>query len=811
MKTTQLFFLVAFFYLLGISNLAAFPKEPARLIGKISDQQGKPVPFANVALISTEGALVDGSVSDEDGSFVIESTKTARVKLVASSIGYKNFETEEFDLYPGLTKEFGNLTLQDELTGLDEVTVKASRPEIIIEPDKTVVNVEGSVMAEGANALDVIGRSPGIFVDAQGNINLNGRTGATVMINDRPTYMSAADLANFLRSMPADNIKSIEIINNPSARFDAEGAAGVINIQLKKNSIDGVFGNVLIGSLYNGQWAPNLGATVNLKQKKLSTNATFNYNEFAEFNDLEISRNFVLENGISNFTQDSRITSRYKTPSFVGSANYEINPNQNLGLNVQLSSTRDFTDNQSGTVITNPGNTENRFITSQNESSGQKGRVFANLHYDLKLDSLGTKLSYDLDFTQMGMESSSLLANNFLIGADPNLGNRDQVKTLNDMYYTILTSKVDVISPLKKGKVLEAGLKGSWVESDNDLNLSRAEGTGPFNRDPNSNRFIYSEKVMAAYLSLKGDLNTKFSYQAGLRGEYSDVTGNSVTLNQINRQEYFNLFPSVFLQHKVSDSYQIVYNANRRITRPNYRLLNPYIYYIDPLTTEQGNPNLRPQYSSNLEMNHVLKGIYQFALSYSITENAFMQVFKQDQENRTTTTLTDNFDQTKYANLRAIIPVEFNTWWNSSNLVQATYNRFKSQIGGDFLDIDQISYLLRSQQNFTLPKGFKLELVGMFLSPQIWSQGKIESLAWVDAGLSKSLMKDKLSLTINGTDLFRTQVVRARINFADIDTSFDQYRSNQGIKVTLRYNFAKGEAFRVRSSSGSTEERNRLD
>jgi hypothetical protein len=210
-------------------------------------------------------------------------------------------------------------------------------------------------------------------------------------------------------------------------------------------------------------------------------------------------------------------------------------------------------------------------------------------------------------------------------------------------------------------------------------------------------------------------------------------------------------------------------------------------------------------------MNHVLKGIYQFALSYSITENAFMQVFKQDQENRTTTTLTDNFDQTKYANLRAIIPVEFNTWWNSSNLVQATYNRFKSQIGGDFLDIDQISYLLRSQQNFTLPKGFKLELVGMFLSPQIWSQGKIESLAWVDAGLSKSLMKDKLSLTINGTDLFRTQVVRARINFADIDTSFDQYRSNQGIKVTLRYNFAKGEAFRVRSSSGSTEERNRLD
>ena len=139
------------------------------------------------------------------------------------------------------------------MTGLDEVTVKASRPEIIIEPDKTIVNVEGTVMAEGANALDVIGRSPGIYVDQDGNINLNGRSRATVMINDRPTYMSATDLANFLRSMPADNIKSIEVINNPSSRFDAEGSAGVINIQLKRNTVDGVFGNVQIGGQYNGQ------------------------------------------------------------------------------------------------------------------------------------------------------------------------------------------------------------------------------------------------------------------------------------------------------------------------------------------------------------------------------------------------------------------------------------------------------------------------------------------------------------------------------------------------------------------------------
>lgn len=811
MKTANLIFLTLLTYFLGFSTLAAAPKEVAKISGKIEDQSGQPVPYANVALIAPDGALIDGAVSDENGVFLIESTKTAKVNLVVSSIGYKTYTSETFELAPGISKEFGTVNIADEMTGLDEVTVKASRPEIIIEAEKTIVNVEGTVMAEGSNALDVIGRSPGIFVDSEGNINLNGRTGATVMINDRPTYMSATDLANFLRSMPADNIKSIEVINNPSARFDAEGAAGVINIQLKKNSVDGVFGNIQIGGQYNGQFAPNAGATLNVKKGKLSTNGTFNYNEFAVYNDLEINRNFTLEQGISNFNQDSRITSRYKTPSFNGSANYEIGKNQNLGLNVQASASTDINNNTSSTVITNPGQAENNLLESLNDSDGKRNRLFTNLHYDAKLDTLGTKISADVDFTIMDSENSSLLDNIYWTGTNQANGDRDRLLTLNDMYYTIFTSKVDFTKPLKGGKVLETGLKGSWVKSDNDLNLSRSIEEGPFEPDANSNRFIYNENVLAAYLTLKGNFSPKLSYQAGLRGEYSDIVGNSVTLNQVNTQEYFNLFPSVFVQHKVSDSYQIVYNANRRITRPNYRLLNPFIYYIDPLTSEQGNPNLTPQYSTNFEMNHVVKGAYQFSLGYSVTEDAFMQVFEQNQEDRTTTTFTENFDRTKNANFRAILPFEIKKWWNTSNMVQANYNQFKSQIGQDFLDVEQISYMFRSQQNFTLPKGFKMEVVGMYLSPQIWGQGQIKGFGWVDAGITKSLMKDKLSLSVNGTDLFRTQVIRAKIDFADIDTGFRQYRSNQGVRFTLRYNFAKGESFRVRSNSGSTDERNRLD
>jgi hypothetical protein len=671
--------------------------------------------------------------------------------------------------------------------------------------------VEGTVMAEGANALDVLGRSPGVFITSDGSINLNGRTGVTVMINDRPMYMSAADLTSFLRSMSADNIKSIEVITSPSARFDAEGAAGVINIQLKKNTVDGVFGNVMLGGQYNGKAAPNTGLTLNVKKGKWTSNGTVNYNEFVEINDLEIGRNFALESGTSTFLQESRITERSRTPSFTGAANYELRPNQNLGINVQASSTSSNGINDSGTSISNPGQLNTTSFSSINDSGDQTSRLFTNLHYDAKLDTLGGKISADLDFTVMELASDALLKNSYSNGLIPPTQTTDRVLTLNDMYYTILTSKVDWIKPLKGGKVLEAGLKGSWVESDNNLDLSRGIGDGQLQPDPNSNRFIYQENVLAAYTSLKGDFSPKLSYQAGLRMENSDVTGTSKTLNQVNNQKYTNLFPSVFLQHKISDNYQVVYNVNRRITRPNYRLLNPFVYYIDPLTTEKGNPSLRPQYSTNLEMDHVIKGVYQFTLGYSVTEDAFMQVFEQDEEARSSTLFTANFDKTKNFNFQGVVPLELTKWWNSSNLVQVNYNKFKSLLGKDVLDVSQVSYLLRTQHNFNLPKGFKLELVGIYLSPQIWGQGEIQSLGWVDAGMTKSLMKDKLSLSINGGDLFRTKLIRVAIDFSDIDTQIRQYQNDQNVRITLRYNFSKGESFRVNSNSGSSEERRRLD
>jgi hypothetical protein len=810
MKISTQVFITLFLFFLGMSNLAA--NEFSQITGQIADGKGEFLPFVNVALVEAEsGLLHTGAVTEEDGKFLIESARSGKFQLVVSSIGFETFKSESFEIKPGLIKDFGTISIHEDAGDLSEVTVRATRPEIIIEADKTTINIEGTVMAEGNNALDVISRSPGVYVDENNNINLNGRSGVTVMINDRQTYMSANDLSNFLRSMPADNIKSIEIINNPTSRFDAEGGAGIINIRLKKNNIDGMFGSIQTGGMYNGIYSPNAGLSLNVKKGKWTNNLSLNYNEFNFLNELDITRNFQLPEGISKFDQESRIRMINKSLFFNGGSDYEINKNHSVGISIQASEYNGENNGEAFSEIDNSGTDDLFFLKSHNDFESSNRRIFGNFHYVGLLDSTGTKLTSDIDYTKMISASTSLLTNDIWMNDNESQFARDFILTLNDMDYTIFTAKVDFTKPFGKGKVLESGLKGSWVNSDNNLDLSKAVEEEPFQPDPNSNRFIYEENVLAAYASYRANLSEKVNFQAGIRSEYSDIKGTSVTLDSINSQNYLDFFPTLFVQHKVSKNYQINYNANRRITRPNYRLLNPFINYIDPLTTEQGNPGLRPQYAHNLEMNHIIKGSYQFSLGYSLTNDVFQQIFTQDEESRSTTTFVANLDKAQTWNLRAIIPVEVKSWWTVNNMVQLTNSQWKSMIGDALLDVSQTSFTIRSQNTVNLPKGFKAEIMGMYVGPSQYGQANIKGFAWVDAGITKGFLNDKLILTVNGTDLFRSQIIRANVQFDTIDTQFQQYRNTQGVRFTLRYKFARGENFRIANRSGSTDERNRLD
>ncbi|GEO21201.1 outer membrane beta-barrel family protein [Cyclobacterium qasimii] len=809
MYFSKLIFATSFFFLLGLSHVAA-QHTSLTVSGRVIDQENKPLPFANVILLDIDSrALITGTISDEDGNFSLKTNSTIKLQLKASTIGYEDFISEGFQL-KAEDRNFGSIKLNAELGALDEVEVRAARPNVLIQADKTVVNIEGTTMAEGNNALDVIGRSPGVFVDADGNINLNGKSGVMVLLDDRQTYMSAKDLADFLRAMPADNIQSIEVINNPPAKYDAEGAAGLINLVLKRNTYNGINGNLNIGSQFNGLHLPSAGGAINIKRNKWTSNASLNYNHWGRNMELDLLRRFQLENGLSEFDQRARMKLLTKNLFFSGGTDYQINEKHSVGVNLQASTQNGEDGGTSFTTISNPENTDLNYINALNETNFENARIFGNFHYIGKLDTLGTKVSVDFDYSNMDASSIILLNNSYWVNEEKEAGRLNRVKTGNDMVYAIYTAKTDFTKPIGEDKTLELGLKGSWVKSDNILEIAKSEEEGPFLPDANSNHFIYKEKVMAAYASFKAPLGEKLEYQMGLRTEYANIEGNSITSSQVNTQEYINFFPSVYLQHKMNEDYQIVYNVNRRITRPHYRQLNPFVFYIDPLTTEEGNPNLKPQYANNIEMNHIYKGAYQLALTYSQTENAFGQILTQDEASRTTLIQMRNLDQTQNLGLRATIPVEFAEWYNTSNMLQFNGSSFQSQIGEDLLDVKQFSYMFRSQHNIILPKGFKLELVGIYRSPFQDGQIKINGMSWLDAGITKTFKDEKLSLTVNGSDIFRTMKFKGGIDFYNINTDVRQYNSIQSIRFTLRWKFAQGEKFNVSERSGSTEERNRL-
>ncbi|WP_200975564.1 outer membrane beta-barrel family protein [Echinicola sp. 20G] len=809
MRTSYQLFVIIFSFLLISSH--ALAQDSHELYGKVQDAKGEVLPFANVALVTAAtGEMISGAVSDDRGNFSIKTEKSGMAVLNVSTIGFKTYTSEQINLESVSKKNMGTINLEEEATSLDEVEVRSSRPEVTIQADRTVVNIEGTVMAEGSNALEVIGRSPGVYVDSDGNINLNGRSGVIVLLDDRQTYMSAKELADFLRAMPADNIKSIEVISNPPAKYDAEGAAGVLNIKLKKNDYNGMNGSVQAGNFYNGRNAPFAGASLNLKRGKWTTNSSLNYSSWVQDIDLDIIRRFQLEEGQSVFDQNALLKLGGKSIYFNGGADYRISDKHSVGVNLQASDYNGRNDGNSLTDISNPENSDLNHLRALNDGDNANQRIFGNFHYVGNLDTLGTKLSADIDYTAVDGGSTSLLTNDYWLNEDFDGGATDRILTENKMNYTIFTAKTDFTKPLGEKAKLESGLKGSWVESDNVLMISRSVEEGPYEPDPNSNHFIYNENVYAAYASVNTPLSEKFEFQAGLRLEYSDITGNSVTLNQINKQEYLNLFPTVFLQHKVSENYQINYNVNRRITRPNYRLLNPFVFYVDPLTTEQGNPNLKPQYANNIEMSHVIKGAYQFTLGYSKTTNAFGQVMTQDEETRKTTLQVQNFDKSEDLSLRMMIPVEIAEWYSTSNMINLYYKAYQSQLGDEFLDVNQFSYMARTQHNITLPKGFKVELVGMYLSPFLEGQLEAKGFGWIDAGVTKTFKDDKFSLTVNGNDIFRMRTFRGGVYFGDINTDIQQYNSQQAVRLTLRWKFSKGEDFKVSNRSGSTEERNRL-
>jgi outer membrane receptor for ferrienterochelin and colicin len=794
--------------LLFCTNLT-FGQTEGMLSGYVLDEKEQAAGFVNVAVLDAATAkVVTGAIADMDGRFQIKTPAAGNYQLKISGLGYMELQTPAFEVSsPGDSKNFGKLQMKADIKTLGEVQVQTMRPTVTMHPDKMVVSVEGTAQASGSTAYEVLAKSPGVWVDQDGNIQLNGKGGVQVMLNGRRSYLSGKELQNLLQSMPAENLQDLEIITNPSSRYDAEGASGIININLKKGQESGINGSIYGGYQYNKLSTYTSGAEISHKKGNWNSFGSINFNRRKRYRDMEMDRIFLAEDGsTTEFDQTGYDLNERLEPSLRLGTDYDLNERHSIGVMANLTLNRSDMSFNTESYLRNG---ENLFIDATNLNEGSYANGTYNFHYLGKLDTTGTTLSADLDYVHINSDDESSFRNVFFTQPFTTPDAEELLRNENPTSYDIYSGKVDFTKQLSKKTKLEAGAKASHVKSDNELRFYEVRDEREELDDKRSNHFIYTENIYAAYTNLSATLSDKWSLQAGLRAEQTESSGHSLTKNEKTDRSYLDLFPTLFVQQEVTDNYQVSYKYSRRINRPYYENLNPFLFYLDPYTSAQGNPLLRPQYINSFEVTQTLKQTYNLVLGYATTKDFIAEVPEQNPETNATVFQQQNVKDLKSATATLVAPIKVSDKWEISNNVTGMYQEYTNVTNSGMVVNDQLSVIANSNHTLLLPHGLRLEAGANYQGPLVYGMYQVKDQWWLDAGLKHSFLDDKLSVALNVTDIFKSRVLHVKTELNGNVNAIEQYQGHQGVRLNLRYSFNKGTKFEAKKRNTSLDELNR--
>ena len=788
-----------------------------KVSGQVIDGNTKTVEAATITLLNAKDSSVAKiTAANKEGKYAFENVKEGRYVVSITAVGHSKGFSEAFDV----SAANSNITLKTiELVPLAKnlagVTVAARKPLIEQKIDRMVVNVEAAVTNVGTSAMEVLEKSPGVSVDKDGNISLKGKQGVQVYIDGRPTYLGGTDLANYLRNLSSNQLEQIEIMTNPPAKYDAAGNAGVINIRTKKTKQFGYSGS--LSSTWSQGRYPKVSESFNFnyRKNKLNLFTTLGYSNRRNWQDLDIQRKFIEHSTKqikSHFDQESRIREAGKSYNAKVGFDYFVTPNTTVGAVFTGYYNPGTFGNQSDVLISDP----NRILLSKtiaNTSNDRKWKNFStNLNFRHVLDTAGQELTADLDYLTYHSTNSQDLVNayydavgNPAVKADTLLGSLPQ--DIN-----IYTARMDYTKPLKKGAKLEAGLKTSFVETDNNAIYDSVNYGLRVPDNGRSNHFIYNENVNAAYVNYSKPLSKKWYSQFGLRVENTNAKGNQVTTGQRFDRHYTQLFPTAFIQFKPGEKNSFVLNYGRRINRPDYEDLNPFILFLDKYTFEQGNPNLKPQFSHNIEFTHSFKGFLNTTLNYTNTTDIINQVLEQNTDKNETYVKKDNIAKQRQYGISVNAGGQIKKWWSGNLWMNLYNNQYEGIVNGDFVKIGATTFQGNLSNQFKFGKTWNAELSGYFNSGGVDDVFVIQSFGVVNMGISKQIFKGKGTLRFSGRDVFLTQKIKGRVKYSNIDAAFQQQRDSRQAAIGFTYRFSKGKMNnqQKRRTGGASEESSRV-
>jgi outer membrane receptor protein involved in Fe transport len=686
---------------------------------------------------------------------------------------------------------------------LREIVVTAAQRPIDVQPDKIVLNLDAQPSAVGENALDVLRRSPGVMVDAAENILLNGKTGVNVFVEGKPTQLSAQDLAQLLKSMEASNIKQIELIANPSAKYDAAGNAGIINIKLKKSGINGFNGNVTGSYVQSKHARQNAAANLNWRKDKTAMFFNGGINKGVQHVRAINSRTA----GTRSFSQESTEKDNFDGSSVRTGLDYSLNKKNTLGILWMLNNRNTNLDNGSTTIARGLNIADTVFRTRSLVPFRTKRNAF-NLNYNHSSESL--EYTLDADYTTFQSSVNNTITNDLFGSDNRKMGNNATVNN-QQVKINLYSWKGDLVKTLAPDLKMEAGFKWMATRTGNNLQVQTTDGTRWAVDTGKTNFFRYREDIQAAYATLQGKVN-KLSWQAGLRTENTTVSGKSADLKQaeINQPDtaYLNLFPSAFLQYKVSEKHQVGLSANRRIDRPSYQDQNPFLYFLDALNTEQGNPYLRPQFTNNVEVSYTYKYATTLKIGYASTTDYIEWLTYQD--GKYTVQTPQNAGSRKMLSFSFSSPLKFSARWSAYLSMTPYYHAYRVLLAGFGTTEQQQggSWAFNSYMgnNFELGKGWKGNLGGWFNFQNRATIYVSKPIGSLDAGVQKNLLQEKATLKLSVVDLFNTQRWEQTATTNELRMTTYRKWESQNITLGFSWRFGNNKIKKAREREGANEE-----
>lgn len=757
--------------------------------GLVQDEGGNPIIAATITITSAADTLNHQTFTTNDVGRFSFSIQTGNYILCATGVGYAKSCSTPLNLVSSNDQEV-NLVLGRNLTSMDEVTVVSQKPLIEMRADKMIINVEGTINSVGTTALEVLRKAPGVAIDNEDNISLTGKNGVQVYIDGRLSPLSGSDLASYLSSLQSAQLESIEIITNPSARYEAAGNGGIINIRMKKNKTFGTNGSINAGfgtgrySKYNG------GFSINHRNKRVNIFGSYNYADGRTF----IRTNTYRMLADSIFNQYATRVFTDKPHNIQAGLDYFVNKNTTVGLLINILPGQQVFDNRSRSTIQHEdsGSIERQLVAL---GLGKNKRRNTNVNLNYRMSTPTSDLDMDADYAHYSLVSDQYQPNYYYDNQDDFIYSR--------IYHMLSPSDIKMHS-LKlnydfnagKGK-LSIGGKYGQVRSDNNFERFNVVNAVEMADSLRTNNFLYKENINAVYGRYSLDVD-KFLFQFGVRAENTNISGYSngyksngyyQPYDSVFKRNYTDLFPSASITYRRNMDNQFSLNLGRRIDRPPYQDLNPFEFKIDEYISRKGNTNLQPQYTNSVELIHIYKDKLTTSLGYSHVNDVFTQIFDTAETSKTFITKTNVATQ-DVVNLFINYSFQWKRYSGYFNL-NPFYNHYRSNFGaGRDLDLEAFAYIIKSQHGYKFKHGFAAELSFLYNSPGIglgFFRGK--GLGNVDIAVAKSLFNNKVSVKAAMSDVFFTNKISATSSFAGQEMEVYRTFEPRLFRINISYKF----------------------